>query len=305
MHRTLRGLNECLTKDLRKRGFRLCVFLVFDGMEHMHPSCETLIASLVGTPIPKQKDTHDMDACTFFAVASSRQAKLDYPNLNICVMVKQDNRGKANSLEWYLQSFCYAYQPIYAVTTDAGTYFKHRAFEVVDDTFIARPQITALTNHVEIMSAADQGMDDTLFQSSLRFGEMYARESSSIQNDVYSIIGHIPTLPGFASVYKYGEICGQALDNFFVVQNTASEVSECKGQPYLQALNSLICENRKLTEDVNIALEANFNNNSRAGLTVQVMGHESNTVWDRKWEAFFVSPLFVSCALKLTLIASL
>ena len=69
-----------------------------------------------------------------------------------------------------------------------------------------------------------------------------------------------------------------------MVQNTGpSEVSGSgKGgrHQFLQALGALICENRKLCEDINIALEANWSNNSGAGLTVQATGLDSGTVWD-------------------------
>ena len=111
----------------------------------------------------------------------------------------------------------------------------------------------------------------------------YQYEANAIQDDVYSIIGHVPTLPGFTSVYKYSEICGQPLDNFFAVQNSGPiEVSGGKGGKHqlLPALRALICENTKLTEDVNIGLEANFSNNSGAGLTVQSTGLDSGTVND-------------------------
>jgi len=286
LRRTLRGLNGCMTDELRRLGFRLCVVVVFDGMEHMHPSCEALVSSLVGssTGISELRGASRFAAsCTFFS-AVPVQSQMEYPNLNLNLIIKRDNRGKANSLEWFFRSFCPAYRPVYAITTDAGTVFSPRALEVIDATFRARPRVAALCNQTNMLTAAEEGVTDTYFQAALRSAQQYEKgDTCSVSIACFSDFGFIPILPGFTSAFKYSEIQGRALDVFLATQNHESGAgfaTQNQGGSIAAALGSLVRENAKLTEDVNIGLAANFESSSNGGLTAYSVGLDGDTRWD-------------------------
>lgn len=286
LRRTLRGLNGCMTDELRRLGFRLCVVVVFDGIEHMHLSCEALVSSLVGSSngISELRGASRFAAsCTFFPAVSA-QGQMEYPNLNLNLIVKRDNRGKANSLEWFFRSFCPACRPVYAITTDAGTVFSPRTLEVVDATFRARPRVAALCNRINILTATEEGVTDTYFQAALRSAQQYEKgDTYCVLIAVFSDFGFMPVLSGFTSAFKYSEIQGRALDVFLATQNKESGVgfaTQNQGGSIAAALGALMRENAKLTEDVNVGLAANFESASNGGLTVESVGLDGDTRWD-------------------------
>jgi cellulose synthase/poly-beta-1,6-N-acetylglucosamine synthase-like glycosyltransferase len=191
-----------------------------------------------------------------------------FPGLHLFLVVKLDNRKKHNSHEWFLKSFCDDVGATFALCTDCGTYFDKACLKELVKYLEVDDNCAAVCGRQRIMPMSIQnkgcpirdstlptyrprGMLCALWESWLWCVQCYDFESShAVDKPAFSALGFMPVLPGPCGLFRYNEIRGRALDEYFAFVNKDMEDMD------------MVEANLTIAEDRILSLEACIHNNT-------------------------------------------
>ena len=133
LERTIRGLS----RQIMPEGWRIEVVIVMDGVTEMSHSMAEYLSTLFGIHFKAEDPKQDPfivlpQARTIIvhplnkASADTRRPVMDGTVGGFSLVVKKENRRKANSQQWWLGPHSTAVGCKYALATDCGTYFEQK-----------------------------------------------------------------------------------------------------------------------------------------------------------------------------------
>jgi chitin synthase len=163
--------------------------------------------------------------------------------MNFNVLIKKDNRRKANSHEWFFNAFAENIDADYTFATDCGTLFDENCLLNLLEYIERHNEVSGVTGRQRVMSQDQQEINYESYKGMwYRAGQAYDYESSisSFQGS-FSLFGMLPVLPGPCGLYRYSDIKGECLDYYFdMINNNGPESGIVIG-------NLLIAEDRILS----------------------------------------------------------
>lgn len=145
-------------------------------------------------------------------------------DLKLAIVIKKDNRRKANSHEWFFNSFAVEYDVTYAFATDCGTLYDDNCLYNLIDYLDKHSDVAVVTGRQRVMSADMQEVDNGgLLAMWYRASQAYDYEASiSSFQGAFSLIGFLPVIPGPCGLYRMADM-RPALDYYFEIINVEKE----------------------------------------------------------------------------------
>jgi cellulose synthase/poly-beta-1,6-N-acetylglucosamine synthase-like glycosyltransferase len=145
-------------------------------------------------------------------------------NIKLSVIVKKDNRRKANSHEWYFKTFVKEYDATYAFATDCGTLYADGCLYNLIEHLDENSSTIVATGRQRVMSSNQEHMSSGgLMSIWYRACQAYDYESSvSSFQGAFSLLGMLPVVPGPCGLYRM-EGLQPALDHYFKIVNVGKE----------------------------------------------------------------------------------
>jgi hypothetical protein len=136
LERTIRGLS----RQIMPEGWRVEVVIVMDGASSMSQSMADYLSEMFGVHFkpedPKQDPFQVLPQARTIVVhplhkqaADTRWPVIEGTMGGFSLVVKKENRRKANSQQWWLGPHSTAIGCKYALATDCGTYFERKTLE--------------------------------------------------------------------------------------------------------------------------------------------------------------------------------
>ena len=138
-------------------------------------------------------------------------------NINLSLIVKGDNRRKANSHEWFFSAFAKEMVSDYVFATDCGALYDSKCMSELLKYLDIHDDCAGATGRQRVMSSEMQGCpDEGIMEMMYRSVQAYDYETSiSSYQGAFSFIGMLPVLPGPCGMYKMRDISGECLDYYF------------------------------------------------------------------------------------------
>lgn len=165
LERTIRGLS----RQVLPNGWRVEIVIVMDGMTAMDPTMAVYLETIFGinfdnsdqnttnpfVQLPKAQTiiVHPIDQ----EAAGTRQPAMTGTIGGYSLVVKRENRRKANSQQWWLGPFASTTQCKYALATDCGTYFERTTTNKLVERLDGDIATHAVTGYQRTMPADLQG----------------------------------------------------------------------------------------------------------------------------------------------------
>ena len=149
----------------------------------------------------------------------------DGGTLNLSLIIKLDNRRKANSHEWFFQAFAKEVESEYAFATDCGTLYGDDCVSKLLKYMEDHDECAGATGRQRVMSPGQQGAENEgLLEMWYRAAQAYDYETSiSSFQGAFSLAGMLPVLPGPCGLYRMKDIAGDCLEYYFdTVKSAAS-----------------------------------------------------------------------------------
>ncbi|CAB9497710.1 Chitin synthase [Seminavis robusta] len=220
LERTIRGLS----RQIMPEGWRVEAVIVMDGMYAMSESMAAYLCTLFGVDFGSEDPTVNPfgvfpDANTIIvhpfdqAAAQTRRPVMEGTVAGgFSLVVKRENRRKANSQQWWLGPHASTIRCKYALATDCGTYFERttaaRLIERLDDD----RALHAVTGTQRTMPASIQGDGDyelcyRPFHFLLRQLQRFEFEVDNVSfMSVYNSLGAMHVIPGPCGLYRYNKL---------------------------------------------------------------------------------------------------
>ena len=137
--------------------------------------------------------------------------------INLSLIVKGDNRRKANSHEWFFSAFAKEMKSTYVFATDCGALYEKDCLVELLKYLESHSDVSGVTGRQRVMSPEMQGCtDEGVMEMVYRSIQAYDYETSiSSYQGAFSFIGMLPVLPGPCGLYRMSDISGECLDYYF------------------------------------------------------------------------------------------
>ena len=155
--------------------------------------------------------------------------------LNITLVVKRDNRGKANSQGWFLKANGFARsfgrgQDDIWLLTDGGTLYNHGCLRNLIRYLHIHRHCSAVTGKQRLMTAEEQGRpDESFFSMNWWLRRMVAFDyeaGTACFNPPFAAGGTLPVLPGPLALVRRNAIEGEPLLRYFeIIERPLSQCS--------------------------------------------------------------------------------
>ena len=170
-----------------------------------------------------------------------KEKKFEMP---LTLVIKKQNRSKANSHQWFFSQDGYAgaYNPEFCFSTDCSTMFHEFCLARLIKVMIREPKCVVCTGEQVVKTKEQQEVEDNFFEYILRSVQGYDFESSfaSIVGS-FAFFEFLPVVPGPCGLYRWKFINGKPLEKYFEFINRPCD------QLNLVENNFKIAEDRILT----------------------------------------------------------
>lgn len=233
-------------QECAKLGYKFYYLAIMDGWFKASESMKDYIYQMFPGTWPSDIENSKNDVETHILQYSNDLVQVDIDEdifINLSILIKKDNRRKANSHEWFFNSFAKEFDVTFTFATDCGTLYAENCLINLIEYMERHENVAGATGRQRVMS---QDMQDINYESYkgmwYRAGQAFDYESSisSFQGS-FSLFGMLPVLPGPCGLYRYSDIKGPCLDYYFdVVNNNGPESGLIMG-------NLLLAEDRILS----------------------------------------------------------
>ena len=185
-----------------------------------------------------------------YDVISEEYNKMPIEGINLCLVLKVNNRKKHNSHQWILSNngFISGYNNdnnnnSYILLSDCGTIFDKDSLKKIIKYMGKNPNCVGCTGTQQIMTSNEQNMKDNIFSFFLRkIQYVDYMLSHYIRLVAFSSTGYLPVLPGPCTVLRVSDI-GYIRDDETPITHYFNTINVPMEQ------SNIILENVKLAED--------------------------------------------------------
>lgn len=154
--------------------------------------------------------------------------------LKITLVVKRENRRKANSHVWFFHEHGFANScgAELLLLTDTGTRFDAACLRHLTTYMEMYPHATVCTGRMRIMSRAQQESDEWFvsFTSWLRMVSIFEHEASfNAFSGAFAMMGFLPVVPGPCGLFRRSLIVGEPMDKYLELVRPANDYSLLRG----------------------------------------------------------------------------
>ena len=219
--RTLKSLHVCILRLIKSNIFvKVNILVILDGWKFTHASVQEYLKQQFPTKREEigliGKNEKEEPIATY-VLQKTKNGLLsyvhlaDYMAMKVTFLIKQDNRRKHNSHDWFLTQYAREMEADYVFLTDCGTLFDEKCLTNLFREITKDDTLVGVSGRQRVMTADQQGDSDSFRGILLRNTQCFDYEAClSSFNMPFSYAGMLPVMPGPCGLYNFHTLSNHA-----------------------------------------------------------------------------------------------